>query len=247
VVFTTVDVDANPQLLRILIVDGDAFFRRGVREIVNEATGMQVVAEAADGEQGIQLARELRPHQLDLVLIDIDLPRLDGISAAHQIIRDDPELAVVMLTLSTLDQNLLDSMRSGAVGFLSKNLAPDALVRALHGFQRGESLPMSRVIGQRLLSFIRHSGELQRSEVEPATSYLTPREKQVLELVAHGARDREIAHQFVISESTVKKHVQNILRKLQARNRAEAVAVFVRERDERPTDRRRAPGLWSSG
>src|SRR5258708_16025566 len=95
-------VNPSEQPLRIMIVDGDAFFRRGVRETVNEAAGIQVVGEAADGEQAVQIARELRPHQLDLVLIDVDLPRLDGISAAKQLIPDDPDLAVVMLTLSTL-------------------------------------------------------------------------------------------------------------------------------------------------
>jgi DNA-binding NarL/FixJ family response regulator len=219
-----VDVDSSEQPLRILIVDGDAFFRRGVREIVNEADGIQVVGEAADGEQAIQVARELRPDQLDLVLIDVDLPRLDGISAAKQLIRDDPELAVVMLTLSTQDHDLVESVRSGAVGFLNKNLAPDALVRALHGFQRGESLPMSRAMGQKLLGFVRRTPDVQRAANEPPTPALTRRENEVLELVAQGARDREIAQEFVISESTVKKHVQNILRKLQARNRAEAVA-----------------------
>jgi two-component system, NarL family, nitrate/nitrite response regulator NarL len=221
---TDIPVDSSEQPLRILIVDGDAFFRRGVREIVNEAAGMHVVGEAADGEQAVQLARELGAHQLDLVLIDVDLPRLDGIAAAQQLIRNDPSLAVAMLTLSTLDQDLVNSVRSGAIGFLSKNLAPDALVRALHGFQRGESLPMSRAMGQKLLGMVRQSGTPPRSMVAPPTPNLTPREKEVLELVAHGARDREIAQQFVISESTVKKHVQNILRKLQARNRAEAVA-----------------------
>ena len=216
-------MDSSEQPLRILIVDGDAFFRRGVRETVNEA-GIQVVGEAADGEQAIQVARELRPDQLDLVLIDVDLPRLDGISAARQLIRDDPELAVVMLTLSTQDRDLVESVRSGAIGFLNKNLAPDALVRALHGFQRGESLPMSRAMGQKLLGFVRRTPEVQRATDEPPTPSLTRRENEVLELVAQGARDREIAQEFVISESTVKKHVQNILRKLHARNRAEAVA-----------------------
>jgi DNA-binding NarL/FixJ family response regulator len=217
-------VETSEQPLRIMIVDSDAFFRRGVREIINEATGMQVVVEAADGEQAIQLARELRPQLLDLVLIDVDLPRLDGIAAVQQLSRADPDLAIVMLTLSTQDQDLVDSMRAGATGFLSKNLAPDALVRALHGFQRGESLPMSRAIGQKVLGLLRHAGAFQQLGVDASIPNLTQREKEVLELVARGARDREIAHQFVISESTVKKHVQNILRKLQARNRAEAVA-----------------------
>ena len=204
----SVNVDSSEQPLRILIVDGDEFFRRGVRETVNEAAGIQVVGEAADGEQAIQVARELRPHQLDLVLIDVELARL----------------AVVMLTLSTQDRDLVESVRAGAVGFLNKNLAPDALVRALHGFQRGESLPMSRAMGQKLLGFLRRTADVQQVGVEPPTPNLTRRENEVLELVAQGARDREIAQEFVISESTVKKHVQNILRKLQARNRAEAVA-----------------------
>jgi DNA-binding NarL/FixJ family response regulator len=224
VVSRIVDVDSSEQPLRILIVDGDAFFRRGVREIVNEASGMQVVGEAATGEQAVRVARELRPQQLDLVLIDVDLTRLDGISAAQQLTGNDPELAVVMLTLSSVEQHLIDSVRAGAIGFLSKNLAPDALVRALQGFRRGESLPMSRAVGLKLLGLLRQTGALQHAAVESPTPNLTPREKQVLELVARGAHDREIAQQFAISESTVKKHVQNILRKLQARNRAEAVA-----------------------
>jgi two-component system NarL family response regulator len=224
VVSNTLDVESSEQPLRILIVDNDAFFRRGVREIINEASGMQVVGESAHAEQAIQLARELGPHQLDLVLIDLDLPRLDGISAVQQLTHEDPQLAVVVLTLSTLDQDLVNSVRSGAVGFLSKNLAPDALVRSLHGFRQGESLPISRAMGEKLLGLLRQTVVPQPGTAEPPTPYLTPREKEVLELVAHGARDRDIAQQFVISQSTVKKHVQNILRKLQARNRAEAVA-----------------------
>src|SRR5207244_5408974 len=104
-----------------------------------------------------------------LVLIDVGLARLDGISAAKQLIRDDPELAVVMLTLSTQDRDLVESVRAGAVGFLNKNLAPDALVRALHGFRRGESLPMSRAIGQKLLGFVRRAAGVRRVAAEPPT------------------------------------------------------------------------------
>jgi two-component system NarL family response regulator len=215
--------------LRLLIVDDHAFFRRGIREILNEEEDMEVVAEASSGEQAIQLVRELRPDGLDLLLMDIDMPGLDGISATAQIAAEYPDMPVIMMTVSTLDRDLFEALRVGAVGFLSKSLSPDALARALRGFKRGESLPMSSDVAQKVLGYFKGtlaepqppSAAAQQAETETS---LTPREQGVLELIALGARDREIAERLVVTESTVKKHVQNILRKLHARNRAEAVA-----------------------
>ena len=217
--------------LRILIADDHPFFRRGLREVLEEEADMRVVAEAADGEEAVRRACELRPHGLDLVLMDIDMPRLDGISATKQILVADPGLPIVMLTVSALDRDLTETARAGAVGFLSKGLSARAMVRALRDFYREGALPMSPVMASKLLAHLRESiDELSAartadSRVDELTgSVLTPREREVLELIASGARDREIAERLVLTESTVKKHVQNILRKLDARNRTEAAA-----------------------
>lgn len=215
--------------LRLLIVDDHAVFRRGIREVLNEEVDMQVVAEALGGEQAIQIVRDLQPDGLDLVLMDIDMPILDGIATTERLTAEFPELPVVMLTVSTLDRDLFQAVRVGAVGFLSKSLSPDALVRSLRGFRRGESLPMSPVLAQKVLGFFKGAPTAPApttpaEQQQQAETCLTSREQEVLELIARGARDREIAERLVVTESTVKKHVQNILRKLHARNRVEAVA-----------------------
>ena len=218
--------------LRMLIVDDHAVFRRGIREVLNEEEDMQVVAEALGGEPAIQMVRDLRPAGVDLVLMDIDMPGMDGIATTERIAAEHPTLPVVMLTVSTLDRDLFEAVQVGAVGFLSKSLSPDALVRALRGFRRGESLPMSPALAQKVLGYFKGvpmaapqpAATVPSAEAQPADTGLTSREQEVLELIAQGARDREIAERLVVTESTVKKHVQNILRKLHARNRVEAVA-----------------------
>jgi DNA-binding NarL/FixJ family response regulator len=167
----------------------------------------------------------LRRDGLDVVLMDIDMPRLDGIKATQQITAADPDLPVVMLTVSTLDRDLFEAVRVGAIGFLSKGLSADAVVRALRSFHRYESLPLPRAMASKVLAYFQ---QRQDTSNKPSPSVagggLSSREREVLELIARGARDREIATILVVSEGTVKKHVQNILRKLHARNRAEAVA-----------------------
>lgn len=212
-----------PGPLRILIVDDHACVRLGIREVINEEGDMRVVGEAAHGEQAGDVVRRLRPDGLDLVLMDIDMPRMDGIAATERITRAEPDLPVVMLTVSTLDRDLFEALRVGAVGFLSKSLSPDALVRAIRGFHQGETLPVSAAMAQKVLGYFQER-PAPRLAAEPAEVTLTPRELEVLELIAQGARDREIADSLVVTESTVKKHVQHILRKLHARNRAAAVA-----------------------
>ncbi len=219
--------------LRILIVDDHPLVRRGIREVIDEEDDMRVVAEAADGEEAIRRVRELRPHGLDLVLMDIDMPGLDGIAATERIRAADPALPVIILTMSTLDRDLFEATRAGAVGFLSKTLSPTAMVRALRDFHREGALPMSPTMAARVLAHFQQRAITSQPEPPPSPAGdertegpLTAREREILALIAQGARDKDIADRLVLAESTVKKHVQNILRKLDARNRTEAVARF---------------------
>jgi DNA-binding NarL/FixJ family response regulator len=198
--------------------------------VISAEPDMQVVGEAIDGEQAVWLAGCLRPERLDLVLLDITMPRLDGIQATQRINAADPTLPIVILTVSTLDRNLFDAMRAGAVGYLSKSLAPQALVRALRDFRREGALPMSRSMAAKVLAYFRGAESQARSVATAGIPGLSPREHDVLALIATGAHDREIGQQLVIAERTVKKHVQQILRKLQARNRAEAVTRLHEQR-----------------
>jgi DNA-binding NarL/FixJ family response regulator len=221
-----VGINAGPAL-RILIVDADAYFRRGMRETLNEADGLRVAGEAADGERALQLVRQLRPFELEVVLLDTRLPGVDGIATAERLLADDAELAVVMLSSSTADREVFDALRAGAIGYLSKHMPPEALVRALQAFGRGDSLPIPRAIGEKLLAAFRQRSAAPRPAAPAAQTpppALTAREQEVFELIAGGARDKEIAERLVVSQSTVKKHVQNMLRKLQVRNRAQAIA-----------------------
>src|SRR5438093_12436480 len=141
--------------LRVLLVDDHELLRRGVRQVIDDEKDMRVVAEAADGEEALERVRQLRPDRLDLVLMDVEMPRLDGIAATERIAAEDPGLPVVMLTVSSSDDALYEAARVGAVGFLSKSLAPAALVRTLRDFHREGALPMSRTMAARLIAHLR--------------------------------------------------------------------------------------------
>ena len=222
--------------LRILLVDDHELFRRGVRQVIDDEKDMRVVAEADDGAEALERIRELRPDRLDLVLMDIEMPRLGGIAVTQRIRAEDPDLPVVMLTVSNADDDLFEAARVGSVGFLSKGLSPTALVRALRDFHRDGALPMSRTMAARLLAHLQKvavsgppAGGPDGAGAEHPESVLTPREREVLALIAQGCRDREIAQRLVLAEKTVKTHAQNILRKLEVHNRAAAVARVRRQ------------------
>ena len=222
----TSETTVSEHPLQVLLVDDHDAYRHAIAEAINAEDDMCVVAEAADGEQAVWLAQYLWPSRLDLVLMDIEMPRLDGIAATARIVASHPELPIIMLTVSDLDEHLFNAIRFGAVGYLRKTVSPEALVRCLRDFHRDNALPMSRVMARKVLAYFQE----RRAHVphEPALDVsltpLSPREHEVLELVARGARDRDIAEQLIIAERTVKKHVESILRKLHARNRAEAAA-----------------------
>jgi DNA-binding NarL/FixJ family response regulator len=210
--------------LRILIADDHEGFRHELRQTLAREPDVQVVADESNGADAVLRVRALRPYGLDLVLMDIDMPIMNGIDATAEIVATDPSLPVIILTVSTLDRDLFEGVRSGAIGFLNKNLSPATLTRTLRDFRRNGSLPMSRVMAGKALAHLQHRKTVTAEHQPPPDTSLTWREREILRRIAGGARDREIATALVVAETTIKTHVRHILRKLGARNRAEAVA-----------------------
>ena len=205
--------------IRVMLVDDHVFWRRGVQQIVDAEADMSVVAEASDGQEAIARAVAAKP---DIILMDVNMPKVSGVEATRSIAGALPDVRIVMLTVSDTDENLFESIKAGAVGFLTKDVSPDDVTAAIRETMEGES-SLSPFVAARMVKYIQRGG-LEQTRKVPTN--LTEREDEILRLIARGARDREIAEQLFISESTVKKHVQNVLRKLHARNRVEAVSYL---------------------
>lgn len=210
------------QPLRILLADDHALFRDGIASLLR-AWDLDLVGEASDGLQAVEQALALRP---DVILMDIQMPRMNGIAATQRIKRDLPDVKIVMLTMSEEQHDLIDAIRAGADGYLLKNLSGEEFVGMLGGITRGE-IPVSRSLAGKLLSEFARSVRTPPSA--PAAPTLSERERDVLQLVARGATSRQVAQELVISENTVNFHVRNILDKLHARTRSEAVARAIRD------------------
>jgi two-component system, NarL family, response regulator LiaR len=214
----------RPEQLRAIIADDDAFARRMIREVLQRAD-IVVVAEAHNGREAVELCLHYRP---DLVLMDVVMPELDGIVATRRIIKQMPEQLVVILTSSD-DQDMgMLGLRAGAVGFLSKQFEIEMLPQALRGAVDGEAV-ISRRLGRRLIEHVRRQPE-GFVGLRPVKSPLTPREWEVIDLLCTGKTTDQIAETLVLSAETVRSHVKNILRKLNARSREEAVATAQRMR-----------------
>ncbi len=209
---------------RVLIADDQALVRAGFRMILDSQTDIQVVGEARDGEEAVRQQRCLRP---DVVLMDIRMPVLDGLEAARHILRDGAGgCRVVMLTTFDLDEYVYAALRSGASGFLLKDVAPEGLIAAVRQVAVGDAL-LAPSITRRLVE--RFARPRETRPMDPAAvSTLTARETEVLRLVARGMSNGEIAHELILSEATVKTHVARIFHKLDVRDRAQAV-VFAYE------------------
>lgn len=205
--------------IKVMLVDDHVFWRRGVQQIVDAETDMSVVAEASDGQEAVTRALAATP---DIILMDVNMPKVSGVEATRTITGALADVRIVMLTVSDTDENLFESIKAGAVGFLTKDVSPDDVTTAIRETMQGES-SLSPFVAARMVKYIQRGG-LEQARKAPTN--LTEREDEILRLIARGARDREIAEQLFISESTVKKHVQNVLRKLHARNRVEAVSYL---------------------
>jgi DNA-binding NarL/FixJ family response regulator len=212
--------------IRILLVDDTALFRTAIAELVNGQDGLEVVGEAENGLEAVEKARALEP---DVVVMDIEMPVMDGVQATRLIREQMPNVKVVMLTVSETDDHLFDAIRFGAQGYLLKNLRPPELYSLVRAVMRNES-PLSPAIAKRLLGKIRDGTTLPVT-LAPAseTPALTRRELEVLQLVADGLSNAEIATRLFITEGTVKNHVHNALEKLQLDNRTQAAAYIVRQ------------------
>jgi len=211
------------QKLRVMLVDDHALVRSAVRQAIS-APDVELVGEAATAAEALALAPVLKP---DVLLLDIDLPGMSGVQLVAELAPRLPMTKIVMLTVSSSERDLIDAVARGAAGYLTKDLSPEALLRSLRGTQRGE-LAMSRRFAARAL---RHFADAARrgrvtASADSELDALSPRENDVLAMLADGLTDREIANALTISPRTVETHVSNILHKLSVRNRAEAAQRY---------------------
>ena len=219
----------GPSDIRVIVCDDHALYRRGVVMELDDADGLEVIGEAAGGDEAIELATAMAP---DVVLMDVRMPGTDGIAATRAITDALHTTKVVMLSVSGEEDDLFDAVRAGAVGYLLKESSFDSIADAVRGAAAGHSF-VSPALAARLLDEFR--SRASRSMVGPADSaHLSSREVHILELLADGADNTDIAAALELSEPGVRNHVRNVLAKLHLQTRAEAVLYAVREGLIRP-------------
>lgn len=224
-------MDKKP--IRVLLVDDHTLFRRGLRFLIDNSDDFEIIGEATDGLEGIKMTQQLNP---DVVLLDIDMPVMRGIEALPLMLNHAPNLAILMLTVSEDSQDLTEALRLGARGFLLKNIDTEFLLKSIHRALEGDNV-LSPEMTTKLINQFR-SPSLQTDEKESSAEnedLLTPREHEILYWIVQGASNKVIARELDITESTVKVHVQNILRKLELSSRVQA-AIYAIEHglDQRP-------------
>ncbi len=216
--------------IRVLLVDDQPIVRQGLATILNYETGIEVVGQAADGQEAIALAHDLSP---DVVLMDLKMPRLGGIPATRQICAEQPDIHVIILTTYDADELVFAGIKAGARGYLLKDATAETLAEAIRGVMRGESR-LDPTVARKVL------GEFQRMAARSPTpsasvkaddlviESLTPREEEVLDLLAEGLSNKEIGARLHLTEGTVKNYVSAIIAKLQANDRSHAVVTAIR-------------------
>ncbi|MDE3095370.1 MAG: response regulator transcription factor [Chloroflexota bacterium] len=208
--------------MRVLLVDDQILFRKGLRALLASEDDMEVVSEAANGREALDKVKAFRP---DVVLMDINMPVCDGIEATRLLKAEHPEIKVVILTVSDEDDDLFEAIKAGAEGYLLKNLRPEELTQMLRSVMANEA-PVSPAIASKLLGEFRRRP--RHDEAPTAGAELTSREREVLQLVADGMSNAEIGLRLCVVEGTVKNHLHNILEKLHLQNRVQAAAYAMR-------------------
>jgi DNA-binding NarL/FixJ family response regulator len=210
-------------VIRLLIADDDDLMRAGLIELLTADPEIDIVGEAATGREAVEQARKLMP---DVVLMDVRMPDLDGIGATRELLRPAPEVKVLILTTFEQDDYIFGALRAGASGFLLKRTRPEDLIAAVHTIAAGDSL-LSPSVTRRVIARMAQQPTPELA-AQAKLAELTPRERQVLELIARGLSNREIAAALVVEESTIRTHVKRILTKLELRDRIQAV-IFAYE------------------
>lgn len=206
--------------IRVLIVDDHTIVRKGIRALLATEADIEVVGEAENGKAAIKQTAMLRP---DVILIDLMMPEMDGIEAVRRITADFTETRILVLTSFATDDKVFPAIKAGALGYLLKDSAPVELVNAIHQVYRGES-SLHPKIARKLLQEIS-----QPTNQQPTPDPLTPREVEVLKLVANGLNNQEIADSLIVSEATVRTHVSHVLSKLHLASRTQAALYALRE------------------
>ena len=206
--------------LRTLLIDDHMLFREGLTSLL-QRRNIEVLAAVGDGYEGIKIAQELKP---DIILLDKRMPILDGISVLKHLRKLELDIPIVMLTTSSNEEDLLGALKAGARGYLLKDMEPDALVTALREIQFGKTVVAPHLTSV-LVRFVR--GDMTDSKTSGPFSELTPRESEILELMAAGQGNKVIARNLGISDGTVKLHVKAVLRKLDVHSRVEAAVMYI--------------------
>jgi DNA-binding NarL/FixJ family response regulator len=206
---------SQPPSIRVLIADDHQLFRDGIRGLLASVADMTLVGEAANGHDAVRLARETLP---DVILMDVQMPELNGIDATRQIMANRPETKVLMLTMFEEDHSVFAAMRAGARGYVLKGIKRDELLRAIHSAAGGEAI-FSPAIARRMMDYF---ASIRPAETPQLFPELTEREHEVLALLARDYSNAQIAETLVISPKTVRNHVSRVLSKLQAADRTEA-------------------------
>jgi two-component system response regulator DegU len=204
-------------VIQILLIEDQTLMRQGLKTILDLEPGFRVIGEAANGESGVQMALEMRP---DVVLMDIQMPHLNGVEATTQLCRQWPEAKVIILTTFDRDDYVYQGVRAGALGYLLKDAPANKLIETIRRVHAGEVFIQPEIASRALREMMRPSA----TSLEP----LSEREREVLVLLAQGASNKDMAEKLFITEGTVKNHVSNILSKLQAENRTQAADIARR-------------------
>jgi DNA-binding NarL/FixJ family response regulator len=226
--------EATPPAIRLIVADDHRLFREGVASLLERAADIQLVGQAATGEEALELVRELAP---EVVLMDLQMPGLGGIAATRAIAQAHPAVGVIVLTMFEDDESVFAALRAGARGYVLKDADRGSLLRAIRAVAGGDAL-LGEAVARRVLQYFAVSAEVRPEAPTPpeaidadqlaSVQELTPREVEVLRLIGRGFHNREIAGRMVISEKTLSNHISNIFAKLQVTDRTQA-ALLARE------------------